>query len=444
MTSDTGDLALTAEGIGKWYPLRRATAVGSLAEAMSQGVRRRVRREPRPEKRGFWALDDISFELRRSEALGIVGRNGAGKSTLLKIASRITPPTAGRVVEYGRVGSLLEVGAGFHPELSGRENVFLNGAILGMPRREVSRKLDAIVDFSGIGRFLDSPVKHYSSGMHVRLAFSVAAHLEPEILLIDEVLAVGDVDFQRKCLGKMRDVAEEGRAVVFVSHNLSAIQRLCDRAILLEEGRAAFDGAPGAVVAEYLRRSGTRQRGGRSVVPDGAERFGSGEVRVREVALRSLDGRELTAVRLGQPVQVSLVLEASSEVPEAAFEVGICTSEGERIATAQNIDLERPGARLRPGRHEVSAELRMTLLPGEYTLDVGVHRRNGRTMDYLEQALRFSALNVAESGADHYPWPSVRGYLRPESHWSDVVAAGHRGERVEEERRASAGRPPST
>ena len=208
MSSSHGDLALRAEGIGKWYELRHASAAGSLAEALARSIRPRTRQRSRSkESDGFWALRDVSFELRQGEALGIIGSNGAGKSTLLKIASRITPPTEGRILEYGRVASLLEVGAGFHPELSGRENVFLNGAILGMARGEVARKLEAIVEFSGIGQFLDTPVKRYSSGMHMRLAFSVAAHLEPEILLIDEVLAVGDVDFQRKCLGKMEDVA---------------------------------------------------------------------------------------------------------------------------------------------------------------------------------------------------------------------------------------------
>jgi lipopolysaccharide transport system ATP-binding protein len=210
----------------------------------------------------FWALKDVNFEVKRGEVVGVIGRNGAGKSTLLKILSRITEPTEGRINLHGRVGSLLEVGTGFHPELTGRENIYLNGAILGMKRAEIRRKFDEIVEFSEVARFLDTPVKHYSSGMHMRLAFSVAAHLEPEILLVDEVLAVGDAEFQKKCLNKMGEVAQEGRTVLFVSHNMSAVQRLCSRGIVLEGGRIAFDGTAPEAVSRYLHQSG-EEGGGR-------------------------------------------------------------------------------------------------------------------------------------------------------------------------------------
>ena len=200
----------------------------------------------------FWALEDVSFEIKHGEAVGIIGHNGAGKSTILKILSRITKPTRGRVELFGRAGSLLEVGTGFHTELTGRENIYLNGAILGMSRREIDRKFDEIVAFSGVERFLDTPVKHYSSGMHVRLAFSVAAHLEPEILIIDEVLAVGDAEFQKKCLGKMNEITGGGRTVLFVSHNQDAVARLCQRAILLESGRLILDGSTDEVFSQYF------------------------------------------------------------------------------------------------------------------------------------------------------------------------------------------------
>ena len=200
----------------------------------------------------IWALKDVSFNVAHGEVIGIVGRNGAGKSTLLKILSRITEPTAGRVRIRGRVGSLLEVGTGFHQELTGRENVYLNGSILGMRRVEIERKFDEIVDFSEIGKFIDTPVKHYSSGMHVRLAFAVAAHLEPEILIVDEVLAVGDVEFQKKCLGKMGSVANQGRTVLFVSHNMGAVRTLCQRAILLDHGKFLLDDTPANVISHYL------------------------------------------------------------------------------------------------------------------------------------------------------------------------------------------------
>jgi len=203
----------------------------------------------------FWALKDVSFEVQPGEVVGIIGRNGAGKSTLLKVLSRITEPTSGRAVIHGRVGSLLEVGTGFHPELTGRENIYLNGAILGMKRAEITRKFDEIVAFSEIEKFLDTPVKRYSSGMYVRLAFAVAAHLEPEILIVDEVLAVGDVEFQRKCLGKMKDVAGCGRTVLFVSHQMNAVESLCTKALILSEGRVAASGLAGEVVRDYLQHN---------------------------------------------------------------------------------------------------------------------------------------------------------------------------------------------
>jgi lipopolysaccharide transport system ATP-binding protein len=413
--------ALRVEEVGKRYWVHRERPAASLAEAVTRTIRRGPRKTRSEDE--FWALRDVSFGLDRGEALGLIGRNGAGKSTLLKLIARITAPTRGRILAYGRIATLLEVGTGFHPELSGRENVFLNGTILGMRRREIERKLDAIVDFSGVSGFIDEPVKHYSSGMHVRLAFSVAAHLESDLMLVDEVLAVGDADFQRKCMGKMQDVAGEGRAVVFVSHNLNAVQRLCSRALLIESGRLEMDGAPGAVAARYLERWGPAQTGGTAVIGDDVARVGDGRAKIRQVSLTNVGGAELTAVHFGQPFRVRMLVEAFDPVPEAVFEVGISSADGERLTTAQNIDGERPTTMLEPGLHEVEATLRMTILPGEYTLTVGVHRRNGITLDYIEGALGFSALNVAESGGDHYPWRAVRGYIRPESEWSAPVAA---------------------
>ena len=262
------DVVIRAEGLGKKYiighELQRSRH-NTLRDALSHGARILTRSArdllkgrqliSGDEREEFWALKDVDFEIKRGDVVGIIGRNGAGKSTLLKILSRITEPTTGRVKIKGRVASLLEVGTGFHPELTGRENIHLNGAILGMTYVEIRRKLDEIVDFSGVEKFLDTPIKRYSSGMYVRLAFSVAAHLEPEILIVDEVLAVGDVDFQRKCLGKMKDVAGHGRTVLFVSHNMAAVQSLCTRGLLISHGQLTFNDTPSAAIASYARRA---------------------------------------------------------------------------------------------------------------------------------------------------------------------------------------------
>jgi homopolymeric O-antigen transport system ATP-binding protein len=250
-------VAIEAVELSKKYRLGEMTAAyGTLRETLSHAAKRATRREHHAkEKQEIWALKDVSFEVPEGQVLGVVGRNGAGKSTLLKVLTRITTPTSGRVEIRGRVGSLLEVGTGFHPELTGRENIYLNGAILGMKRREIEERFDAMVEFSGVEKFIDTPVKRYSSGMYVRLAFSVAAHLEPEIMLVDEVLSVGDAEFQRRCLGRMEELGTAGRTVLFVSHQLSAIAQLCDRAIHINGGQIVGDGAPAEVIAKYLHQT---------------------------------------------------------------------------------------------------------------------------------------------------------------------------------------------
>jgi homopolymeric O-antigen transport system ATP-binding protein len=348
-----------------------------------------------------------------------VGRNGAGKSTLLKLLSRITLPTHGRLELRGRISTLLEVGTGFHPELTGRENIYLNGAILGMRRAEIAEKYDEIVEFSGVERFLETPVKRYSSGMFVRLAFAVAAHLDPDVLLVDEVLAVGDTEFQRKCLGKMRDAANEGRAVIFVSHNMTAVQRLCTRALLFERGRVVMDDRPEPVVDEYLARTGARASGGVSVIPETADRIGSGEARLRRVVLQDREGRPLDEVHLGEPFTVKATFEVFEPVPEALFDVSILSSDGVQLATAQSTDFGRPPVDLSPGWHEVSAELSVTLLPHEFNVGVGLHQTTGPTIDWVERAHRLRALHVDRSGDDRYPWTEASGYIRPESRFGD-------------------------
>jgi lipopolysaccharide transport system ATP-binding protein len=312
----------------------------------------------------FWALKDVSFKVKPGEVCGIIGRNGAGKTTLLKILSRITEPTEGRVRIAGRVTSLLEVGTGFHPELTGRENIYLNGAILGMTRLEIQKKFDEIVAFAEVEKFLDTPVKRYSSGMYVRLAFAVAAHLEPEILIVDEVLAVGDFEFQSKCLGKMKDVSGSGRTVLFVSHNLSAIQQLCSRAILIRQGRLAQDGVPANIVKEYLA---DRTRDARTSVRDWPDRTSNGEGRI--VSFEVLDelGRPTTSIPLGGAVRFRITAETYRPM-QPLFGILVHAPDGEPMLNLRSF---HDGLRLdrTMGRIVVQAEVcGIGLYPGEYTL----------------------------------------------------------------------------
>jgi lipopolysaccharide transport system ATP-binding protein len=312
------DIAIRIEGLGKQYYIgkklkKSPTLRDNLADAFVAPFRR-AGNLLRGQATGaaeldetIWALKDVSFEVKRGEVVGIIGRNGAGKSTLLKVLSRITEPTEGYADVYGRVGSLLEVGTGFHQELTGRENIYLNGAILGMTRAEIVRKFDEIVSFAEVERFIDTPVKHYSSGMGLRLGFAVAAHLEPEILLVDEVLAVGDARFQRRCLNKMQDVGQQGRTVIFVSHNMSAITRLCERTILLDEGKVLVDGPSSQVVGTYLSlglgTTATREW------PDLAKAPGDDAVRLCAVRVRTEDDQIADSVDIRRPVGIEMEFE---------------------------------------------------------------------------------------------------------------------------------------
>jgi lipopolysaccharide transport system ATP-binding protein len=271
------DVAISVRGLGKSYTIAHNQEKHStLAEQLLSRVKNPFHR---PERETFWALKDVEFDIKKGDVVGIIGRNGAGKSTLLKILSRITEPTTGEIDVFGRIGSLLEVGTGFHPELTGRENIFLNGAILGMRKKEIDRQFDAIVDFSGVEQFLDTPVKRYSSGMYVRLAFAVAAHLSSEIMVVDEVLAVGDAEFQRKCLGKMKDVASGGRTVLFVSHHMQSVQVLCNKGMYLEKGTCTYAGDVGGAIERYVQ-SFERPT---AAMTDPQRRPGSGEFRFTSV-----------------------------------------------------------------------------------------------------------------------------------------------------------------
>src|ERR1035437_3116012 len=304
------DIAIRVQNLGKQYQIGALQkngggysykslrdSIASAASAPFRAVRALMGRngtEDDHQEDTIWALKDVSFDVKQGEIVGVIGRNGAGKSTLLKLLSRITEPTTGRVEIHGRVGSLLEVGTGFHPELSGRDNVFMNGAILGMKRAEIARNFDAIVAFAEVEKFIDTPVKHYSSGMYLRLAFAVAAHLQTEILIVDEVLAVGDAAFQKKCLGKMADVSQQGRTVVFVSHNMTALRSLCTRAVWLNEGKVMEDGPAGAVVDHYLQKNATSNLESRWDDPDTAPGDHRARLHLGRVNLKGTDTDQIT------------------------------------------------------------------------------------------------------------------------------------------------------
>ena len=310
--------AIVTEELSKSYRIGELQSTyGTLRDSFAAAARRLARRDHGVHHEEIWALRDVSFEVQEGEVLGVIGRNGAGKSTLLKILTRITTPTSGRAEMRGRVGSLLEVGTGFHPELTGRENVFLNGSVLGMKRREIQRKFPEIVEFSGVEQFIDTPVKRYSSGMSVRLAFAVAAHLEPEILLIDEVLAVGDAEFQRRCLGRMDDLSESGRTIVFVSHQMQAVAQLCERVLLLEKGSVVLDGPSADVVARYLQTVGGS--GSTRAWVDLESAPGDDLVRLRSVRVVDESGDAVDAVDVRRAVGIEIAFTVLRSDGPAVF-----------------------------------------------------------------------------------------------------------------------------
>jgi lipopolysaccharide transport system ATP-binding protein len=362
-----GDIAIRVDHLGKQYRLGgKQAAYSTFRETLvkaTQAPLRWLKGERRNENNKFWALDDVSFEVKQGEAVGIIGRNGAGKSTLLKILSRITSPTLGRVDLYGRIGSLLEVGTGFHPELTGRENIFLNGAILGMSRVEIKRKFDEIVDFSGIEKFLDTPVKHYSSGMYVRLAFAVAAHLEPEILLVDEVLAVGDAEFQKKCLGKMGDAAQQGRTILFVSHNMGAISQLCPRCIWLENGHISLFGVTTAIIDLYIKGTVPIQKG-EVVFPE----LINLKAQLCRVRLLNIDGKETQSLSCDEAVILDILFRVRERIPGLYCYLDISRIDGTMVMMSDSFDtVPNPLDRLPIGLHNIRITIpARTLAHGDY------------------------------------------------------------------------------
>ncbi|PYS99994.1 MAG: ABC transporter ATP-binding protein [Acidobacteria bacterium] len=367
------------ENLSKRYTIgAKAEPYSTLRESLVSAVRKpidRMRRNgPKAADSQFWALSDVSFDVTPGEVVGIIGRNGAGKSTLLKILSRITEPTNGKVELYGRVGSLLEVGTGFHPELTGRENIFLNGAILGMHREEIAKKFDEIVDFAEIEEFLDTPVKRYSSGMYMRLAFAVAANLEPEVLIVDEVLAVGDAEFQKKCLGKMRDVSQHGRTVLFVSHNIKAIQQLCDVCILLESGKLIAQGATPGVVQQYVRQQPTDQ-----------EQRSPSKVRILDIRIMDDNGAETNLISFDRALVVEVNCVVSETLLKPAVDIAFYRGET-RLFALQSDKLLMP-SNVTPGNWTVTFEIQPTqLVAEELCMDVGIREEGEGYSVLIEDA----------------------------------------------------------
>jgi lipopolysaccharide transport system ATP-binding protein len=415
-------LAIQVADLGKQYRIGRSRGARTLREVLvdtgSAAIRRVARwgRGHAGDDPQIWALRHVSFEVHAGEAVGIIGGNGAGKSTLLKILSRITNPTEGWVEIRGRVGSLLEVGTGFHSELTGRENIYLNGAILGMKRGEIARKFDEIVAFSEVETFLDTPVKHYSSGMYMRLAFAVAAHLEPEILLVDEVLAVGDVAFQRKCIGKMGDVASHGRTVLFVSHNMAAIERLCDRTLWLQRGELVDMGPSHPVVARYLQASTATET--ERLWSDGDAAPGNDRVRLRRAALRPLDGGPSDPITIRTPFLVEF--EYWNLQPGAYLNLSVQLFNEQGIMVFNGSPIIEP---VWHGRPFPAGLFRTTCsVPGDL-LNTGVHRiellvvKDQANIVYRHpDVLSFQVHDDVDMRQDyHGKWPGV---VRPILHWT--------------------------
>jgi homopolymeric O-antigen transport system ATP-binding protein len=428
--------AVRADGLSKLYRIGELHAQldlrDTLGAALSAPFRRFSRRRgdapsERTTRRSgdyIWAVKDVSFEVAEGEVFGIVGHNGAGKSTLLKILSRITEPTSGSAIVDGRVGSLLEVGTGFHPELTGRENIFLNGAILGMKRAEIQRKFDEIVSFAEVDRFIDTPIKHYSSGMYLRLAFAVAAHLEPEVLVVDEVLAVGDAAFQKKCLGKMGDVAKSGRTVIFVSHNLAAVRALCDRVLLLDHGREVTCGPAGPVVNQYLERGATASAERTWLLEDAP-----GDHKSRLCGVRILDptGRPAVQVDIAEPLEIVIDYAVLVEGTVLNLSIWLTTQEG--VYVLASASLTDPDFSQRP--HPVGRFRSTCTVPGEL-LNEGRYNisallvEEGRIVAQADEVVSVDMTDLGARRGNYFgPWGGV---VRPTLQWTTEMTSDSRGE----------------
>jgi lipopolysaccharide transport system ATP-binding protein len=408
------DIAIRAEGIGKTYRIDHQSSARyrTLRDSLASFAAHPLRGLNKGSHETMWALRDVSFEVRRGEALGIIGRNGAGKSTLLKILSRVTRPTAGRAEVFGTLGSLLEVGTGFHPELTGRENVYLNGAILGMNRREVQARFDEIVAFAETERFLDTPVKHYSTGMYTRLAFAVAAHLRSDILVVDEVLAVGDAEFQQKCMGKMGDATQHGRTVLFVSHNLASVSQLCTNGVLLDHGTVAAQGPIDAVVAQYT--SGASHEG-RIVLGEPSERGGTGGATFTWAEIRDNSRSLRTDFSIGETIVIRFGMRPREDLPRTTLAVVVHTADGLPVAHALDAD-SRFSLEPRSGEATISVAFGdIRLYPGTYRVTLrAVNAANTELFDLAEDCLTFRIVDGGKLTMRWLPRHTGLVFLTPE------------------------------
>jgi len=422
------DIAIQVEGLSKYYRIGKRGVQLTLKDSLAKSWRRAFnlfkfqnnrQDEFRDTNNSIWALSDVSFEVKKGEIIGIIGRNGAGKTTLLKILSRITEPTKGYAEINGRVGSLLEVGTGFHPELTGRENIYLNGAILGMKRAEIDHKFDNIVAFSEIEKFLDTPVKRYSSGMYVRLAFAVAAHLEPEVLMVDEVLAVGDTAFQRKCVGKMGDVAKEGRTVLFVSHNMSSISALCSRGIWIDNGKIVQEGPPDHVIQAYLSDGIS----GKSTI-----RFTTNAAKTGQISFISIEAegeKPSTVLPFGKPIFIKIGYLIRERLVDHRVGVVIRNMAGVTIFVSNNSDFFTKSMSITPGTYVTRLKIPGSLLnAGIYVVSCYLGEPKVRRLDTRDNAIHFEITgnpyrsNEVRQGLLAYPF---EWHLEKTDSWSQNI-----------------------
>jgi lipopolysaccharide transport system ATP-binding protein len=416
------DIAIRVENLSKKYHIGRAQErYDTLRDALSASFRNMkdsiFNRDNAQRDETLWALRDVSFEVERGEVVGVIGRNGAGKSTLLKILSQITEPTEGRAVINGRVGSLLEVGTGFHPELTGRENIYLNGAILGMRREEIDRKFDEIVEFSGVEKFIDTPVKRYSSGMRVRLAFAVAAHLDPEILLVDEVLAVGDAGFQEKCLGKMEEVSNQGRTVVFVSHNMGAIRSLCGRGIMLSSGSILFNGSVDSLVEKYLATVDKTVSESGQVSWELEKAPGTKGFSLERVTVTNCDKKSKAVFSPAEPVYIHVRYKLSQDFRGMRLVVQLRTSTGE-IAFTSTDHQDRTPEICTKGRYSSICHIPGELLNlGKYSVKIWAGIPGYRYLLEPIDVLQFSIQGIGNHGSTYVDYARWPGAVCPSLEW---------------------------